>query len=99
MATVEHKSESSGKIYIVDIHAKSCSCPDFRYRRARFGGICKHITAELENVHEDKKEAFSFILGDSDAVAFVEEFDEERLDKLKAIGAIVEDKGRLFIVK
>lgn len=43
-----------GTWYYVNLENKTCSCPEWRFRMAKIGGICKHINFVEERVAKGK---------------------------------------------
>jgi len=96
---IQHISKSSGKIYEVDLENLTCKCPNYKFRLAKTGGMCKHIIEELDKFEKKIPQALEFIKteGDGvDAVKFVETFDETLLNILKKRGTVYEKLGRLY---
>lgn len=42
-------------LYVVDLHAKTCNCPDYVYRCAKEGGVCKHYVKVRDFVAKMKE--------------------------------------------
>lgn len=45
--------------FVVDLHAHSCTCPDFQFRRVGRGSWCKHIRACVDHRPPMPKPEFS----------------------------------------
>lgn len=54
--TYKIESESHpGTWYFVNVEKKTCSCPEWRFRMAKIGGICKHINYVEERLAKKGK--------------------------------------------
>jgi len=95
---IQHISESSGKIYHVNLVEKTCDCPDFKIRRARYNDICKHIKFELDKLSTEMKDYSAEILEDNDSIHFINKHSEEILDTLKIQGIVFEKAGRIYLI-
>ena len=95
---INHTSKDSGKVYIVNLSKKSCSCPDWRNRQSKVHGICKHLKEELNKRNTDLKDYSNEILHDNDSVHFIDKYGEETLNMLILQGIVFEKNGKLFLL-
>ena len=96
---INHQSQSSGKIYKVNISRMTCDCPDFRIRQAKINGLCKHLRIEIEKMTGEKLNYNEIIKKNPDVILFVEQYGEETLDMLKKQGICFEDRGVLKLLE
>ncbi|MBW2990039.1 SWIM zinc finger family protein [Candidatus Woesearchaeota archaeon] len=102
--TFKVESRTPGRYYIVDPEKRSCTCPHYRFRLARSGGLCKHLRFLQDKL--DKKEAKScsgmidYIKkkGDVDSLELIKKFGESALDSLLEKGELIEDKGKVKLL-
>ena len=99
MVIVKVKSETSETVYEVNLKALTCSCPDYHFRKAKVGGLCKHLIKEIERCTNTKLDFTEIIEKDDDALNFINKFGEETLELLKRRGDVFEERGRLRILK
>lgn len=94
----EVESESrKGKFYKVDLKKKTCTCPAFAFRKT-----CKHIAAVEEKKHgKNLNKITDFVKKQKevDSIKLIKKFSEEEIDMLIARGELIENKGRIRILK
>ena len=96
MTKLNYKASDGKNVWEVDTIKLTCTCPDYRFRRAKVGGFCKHILDFLKKINNGELDYKSIIEKDNDAVIFTDRYGEEILDMLKAKGDIYEKAGKLF---
>lgn len=89
----------SKNVYSINMKSLTCSCPDYRFRKAKVGGICKHIQEVLEIITGEEPDFKSFIQKDNDPIKFIDKFSDEKLEELKMKGEVIERKGKLEVVE
>ena len=89
----------SKNVYSINMSNLSCSCPDYRYRKAKVGGICKHIQEVLETITGEEPDFKTFIQNENDPIKFIDKFSDEKLEELKMKGEVREYKGKLEVVE
>ena len=108
-----YKVESSsrkGVWYHVDPDKPWCDCAAYKFRELKRKGVCKHIKAVREHVERTRQEtieeAGAGVLeyidgkgGKVDAVELIERFGEEKVDSLIHAGELIEEKGKIKILK
>lgn len=80
--------ESRCKIYGTTIY--SCSCPGYSFRK-----MCRHVEY-LRNKLVGKQIDTPVITDGEEAIAFVEKYGEEMLEKMKVVGDVFERHGKLY---
>lgn len=96
---VKVKSDTTEEIYDVNLNTLTCTCKDYRFRKAKVGGLCKHLIREIERCTNKKLDFTEIIEKDDDAVNFIDKYGESTLDSLKMQGDVFEERGRLRILK
>ena len=99
MVTIKVNSSNGKDVWVVDLSKLTCTCPDYRFRRAKSGTLCKHIQKAIESITDEKIDYMKIIQNNDDAVVFVEKYGEEVLDKLKFEGSVYEVRGKLKIMR
>lgn len=99
MVIVKVKSSNGKDVWEVDLTNLTCTCPDYRYRKAKTKSFCKHIQKAIEHVTNEKIDYIKVIENNDDPVAFVEKYGEDVLSRLKLQGEVFEAKGKLHIIK
>lgn len=95
---VKIKSDTSDEIYEVNLMTLSCTCKDFIFRKAKAGGLCKHLIKEIERCTGKQLDFIKIIEKDNEAINFIEKYGEEKLDILKMQGDVFEKGGKLTIL-
>ena len=95
---IDFKSKS-GSSYEIDMKSLSCTCPDYKFRKAKAGGICKHIQDVLETITGKEPDFKSFIQKENDPIKFIDKFSDEKLEELKRRGEVIERHGKLEVVE
>ncbi|NQU78935.1 SWIM zinc finger family protein [Candidatus Woesearchaeota archaeon] len=107
---IESSSEK-GTFYTVEPDKPWCDCPTYKFRELRRKGLCKHIKAVreyLENIDEssNKQEKTDKIHqyienegGEAESIAMIDKFGEEIVNKLIKAGDIIENSGKIKILK
>ena len=104
---------TKGKFYTVDPDKPWCDCADYRFREMKRKGICKHIKAvreyieqtqqkDLKKVQEAADDIVAFLDkegGEVDSMELIEEFGEEKVDSLIKLGEIIEQHGKIRLLK
>jgi predicted nucleic acid-binding Zn finger protein len=95
------KSESSNRWYEVFPDRPFCTCPNFVFRSVKGGGVCKHIVAVQEKIGRGAEDILEYVSkkGEIDAVELVEKFGEEKVKALKEIGELIEEAGRIRVLR
>jgi predicted nucleic acid-binding Zn finger protein len=103
-----YKVESSsrkGKFYIVDLEKQTCSCPHFLLRLKRVHGMCKHIIAVKDKVEKRDTKSYGEIIGyvqkkgSVESLELIKKFSLDAVDDLLSRGELIEDRGRIRILK
>ncbi len=98
------ESHEKGKFYDVSLEKKTCTCPQFRFRMAKLGGECKHITAVRrwvsERVEKKGKGILQFIKENQpvDSYEVIKKFGASIVNDLIANGEIVEQEGKIRVL-
>lgn len=98
------ESSTGGKFYEVEPKKPYCTCPAYRFREMKKGGVCKHISAVREMIDSSNASDYEEIIAylkehlEVDAVELIEKFGEEKVDELKKKGEIMEQKGIIKIL-
>lgn len=98
----KYKVESSqkGKFYEVVPEKPFCSCPGFTFRKD-----CKHIHAVKDLIAKKSKKSYDEILkevakkGETESVKLIEKYGEEAVDDLIHMGELIEEKGKIKLLK
>ena len=102
-----------GKWYSVDPKKPWCDCPAYKFRHMKSKTACKHIKAVREYVEKTQQETIAEAAeqtdeilawieengGTVDAVELIDRFGEEAVDGLVERGELLENKGRITILK
>ena len=94
-------SETSDEVYTVDIERGTCTCPYWKFRCAKHKTDCKHLTTARKMVESQvNKELQDVQVYDGqDAIEFIEQYGEQKLNMLKQIGSVIEFKGKLKVIQ
>jgi len=99
MVLVEVISRTSGRKYEVDLKNISCTCPDYIYRKAKVGGLCKHINQVLKDIENKNINFLEHIRKNNDVMDFLDKYGEQQLVILKRKGDVIEKGGKLLILE
>lgn len=99
-------SEANKRVfYIVDPKKKTCTCAQYRFRAKKTGEICKHIVAiteHLKNLNKnEEKELLEVVkkLGPIDFAKLAESYSEDLINDLIKRGELIEDRGKIELLK
>ncbi|MBN1386677.1 hypothetical protein JW968_06950 [Candidatus Woesearchaeota archaeon] len=98
-------SSQKNQFYEVDPKKKSCTCAQYLFRARKVGGTCKHIDAVLEHLgsmkKNEKEELLEVVkkLGPIDFVKLAESYSEDLINQLIDSGDLIEEKGRIRLLK
>lgn len=106
-------SSRKGQWYDVDPEKPWCDCPAYKFKYLKSKQACKHIKAvrdyiekkqqkTLDAEHEKTEDVLEFIEnngGETDSLALIEKFGEEKINRLIKLGEIIETKGKIKILK
>lgn len=97
-----------GTFYKVDPDKPFCTCPDFRFHHLKMGGVCKHIAAVQEHVGKQGKasgksdaEILAYVeqQREVDALQLIAKFGDAAVDGLIKRGELIEQKGRIALLR
>lgn len=102
-----------GKWYKVDVDKPWCDCADFRFREMKRKGVCKHIRAvrdyikktQQKTLAKEQKKADAVIAfieekgGEVDSILLIDKFGSEKVDRLIQLGELIEEQGKIKILK
>lgn len=96
-----------GTFYKVNPDKPFCTCPDFRFHHLKMGGVCKHITAVQEHAGKHGKKgksdadilAFVEKAGEVDAIKLIKKFGDAAVDALINRGELIEQDGKVKVLK
>jgi len=103
-----YKVESSsrkGKFYIVDLKKQTCTCPHFLLRMKKVHGLCKHIQAVKDMVERRDVKTYGRIIGYVekkrvvDSLELIKRFGEAAVDDLISRGELIEEGGKIRVLK
>ena len=98
------ESSTGGKFYEVDPKKPYCTCPAYKFREIKKGGVCKHISAVRQMIDSSNASDYDEIIAyikehlEVDAVKLIEKFGEDKINELKKKGEIIEQKGIIKIL-
>ncbi len=105
-------SSKNGKFYTVDPSKPWCDCADFRFREMGKKGVCKHIKAVRELIESKKQKTLKkegktaetileFIekKGEVDSIELINKFGDEEIDRLIKGGELMEERGKIKLLK
>ncbi len=105
-------SSKKGLFYKVDPQKPWCDCPEYKFREIRRKGICKHIKAVREYIEQTQQKTLGkenaspsvekFIDshgGKIDSIELIEKFGEETVDSMIKRGELIEENGKISILK
>lgn len=104
---------TKGKWYKVDPKKPWCDCPAYKFRHMKAKRVCKHITAVREYVEKTQQETIAEAAGKGeevlayieeeggsvDSIDLVDKFGEEIVDSLIERGELLENRGKIQILK
>jgi len=99
------ESSSPGVYYDVWPEKPFCSCPAFKFKNTKGGGMCKHLEAVREMVLMAGKKGHDKILneiaqkGQVDSLELVKKYGEEAINDLIHMGEIIEENGKIRLLK
>ncbi len=99
------ESSEKGNFYDVDLEKKTCTCMHFLLRLRNTGQLCKHLLAVQEKFGVMKKEKKESILKylekrkEIDSIELIEKFGERVVNEALKNGIIIEEKGRIKLLK
>jgi len=101
-----------GKFYTVDPAKPWCDCADFKFREMGKKGACKHIKAVREMLESKKQKTLKkagkkaetileFIKkkGEADSIELIERFGEETVNTMIRNGELIEEAGKIKLLK
>ncbi len=106
-------SSSKGKWYTVDPKKPWCDCPAYKFKHIKSKSACKHIKAVREYIERtqqetlvDEQQSTDAVIayvekngGSVDSIKLVNKFGEDKVDSLIKQGEIIENKGKIQILK
>jgi len=106
-------SSRKGKWYKVDPDKPWCDCPAYKFKYLKSKQLCKHIKSVREYIEkkeqktlvkeqENTDEILAFIEakgGEIDSVDLMEIFGDDKVERLIKLGEIIEQKGKIKILK
>lgn len=100
------ESSEGAKFYTVDIQKRTCTCMHFLLRLKNTGRVCKHINAVIQKYcqgyNNKKKNAIIEYVKkkkEVDSIELIEKFGEDEVDKAIKEGILIEEKGKIRILK
>lgn len=93
------KSSDGKHMWVVNTRKLSCTCPDYRYRQAKVGGLCKHINQVLKKITGDGLDYLKAIEANPDPIDFIEKYGEDVLNGLKLRGEVLDTGKKLLILR
>lgn len=99
------ESSTKGKDYVVDPLKQTCTCPHYSFRIIHLGGECKHLKAVREMLEEKEDTIEKRVMArfetkkEIDAMELIDEFGEIIINDLVDKGVLMEEKGKLRVLK
>lgn len=93
-------AHKKGKFYEVNIKENKCSCPSFIFRKR-----CKHIKIVEDFINKRSKGKGKGVLefvkekGEVDSIKLIEKFGEEIVDEMIRKGELMENKGKISLLR
>lgn len=103
--TYKVESHVKGKYYIVDPQKGTCTCPHYRFRMARIGGLCKHLQAVKDKAQKRDVKTYNKIIDfvkknkEIDSLTLIKKFSEEAIDDLLSTGELIEEEGKIRVLE
>jgi predicted nucleic acid-binding Zn finger protein len=98
-------SKDKKKYYQVNLDKNECNCPHFLIRLKKKGELCKHIIEVKKILFNDAKDDFQKAISyvekniEVDSICFIEKFSLGLLDELIKRGELIENKGKVSLLK